>query len=127
MATLSPLRRWIKKTLITQIPVGTIWSDTNGAAFKTLTGVSHLDLLRKWFTVVKGTPNYNITGADPRFTTCSSFLPRFATQVRIAGGLPIKMHNSQLNKDFDIGLRGFELNVERGWTPAFLGDSVAGG
>ncbi|MCC7221487.1 MAG: hypothetical protein IT490_12255 [Candidatus Contendobacter sp.] len=125
---MTPLRRWIKKTLITQIPTGTIWSDTHPAAFAALTGVSHRDLLEKWFKVNEDkTLDYEQMGADPRFTTCSSFLPRFATQVRIAGHLPTKKHNLQLNKDFDIGLRGFELNREIGWTPAFLGDAVAGG
>ena len=112
---MTPLRKWIKKTLMSQIPIGTIWSDTNPAAFKELTGVNQDDLLSKWFQIKDKKPDYNTTGSDPRFTTCSSFLPRFASRVCIAGGLPIRP------------LHAFALNTERGWTPGWLGDAVAGG
>ena len=125
---MSPLRNWIRNALKTQIPsAGTIWSDTHPAAFETLTGVNHKDLLKKWFEVTNNEPDYNTKGTDPRFTTCSSFLPRFATQIRIAGHLPTRKHNVQLNKDFDIGLRAFELHTERGWTPAYLADAAGVG
>ena len=128
----TPLRRWIRKTLIESIPIGTIWSDTKPDSFIKLTGVSHKDLEKKWFgttTDAKGNSvtDYNSKGSDSRFTTCSSFLPRFATQVRMAGNLPTKKFNSFIGKTTDIGLRGFQLNTERGWTPAFLGYAVNGG
>lgn len=119
---MTPVRNWIRKTLLEQVPVGTIWSDTNAAAFTTLTGVTQDELLAKWFQIKDKKPDYKTTGSDPRFTTCSSFLPRFATQVRIAGHLAVKQHNSKLNRDSDIQLHGFALNTERGWTPAFLAD-----
>jgi hypothetical protein len=125
---MTPVRNWIKHTLITQIPIGTIWSNTDAKAFEKLTGVSQDDLMAKWFQKNKeGKTDYNTMGADPKFTTCSSFLPRFATQVRLAGHLPVKKHNSQLNRDTDVQLHGFALNTERGWTPGFLGDAVNGG
>src|SRR5690349_10714889 len=119
----TPLRRWIRKTLIESIPMGTIWSDTKPDAFYKLTGLKHKDLLKKWFATTGEGDNivvtdYNKTGTDSRFTTCSSFLPRFATQVRQAGNLPTKKRNIFSGKDVDIGLRGFQLHTERGWTPA---------
>lgn len=127
----TPLRRWIKKTLIQSIPMGTVWSDTNPDVFLKLTGVSQKDLLKKWFGVKKegdkDVTDFDAKGTDSRFTTCSSFLPRFATQVRVAGNLPTKKHNFYSGKEDDIGLRGFQLHTERGWTPAFLGYAVNGG
>ena len=131
---MTPVRNWIKRTLMTQIPIGTIWSNSNPQAFKELTGMTQDELLAKWFQMKPDDtpkhalqPDYKTVGADPKFTTCSSFLPRFATQVRIAGHLAVKKHNSQLNRDTDVQLHGFALNTERGWTPAFLGDATNGG
>ena len=126
----TPLRKWIKNELISNIPMGTIWSDTKPDAFVKLTGVSHKELLGKWFgtKTVNGADvvDFDTKGTDSRFTTCSSFLPRFATQVRIAGGMARKKHNFYTGKDDEIGLRGFQLHTERGWTPAFLGYANGG-
>src|SRR5436305_275340 len=116
---MTPVRNWIKNRLNSLIPSGTIWSNVNPKAFKALTGVTHEDLMGDWFGTNKdGTIDYKTTGTDKRFTTCTSFLPRFATQVRYAGGLPVKKR--VLGKEFDIGLKPFLMFTERGWTPAFL-------
>lgn len=113
---MTPLRRWIKRTLLTELPIGTIWSDTSPARFNQLTGVTHEELLKKWFQIKKdGTPDFETKGYDPTFTTCSSFLPRFASRICQAGHIPVK------------SLRAFALNTEKGWTPGWLGDAVAGG
>ena len=124
---MTPLRKWIKKKLLSLVPVGTIWSDSSPAAFAELTGVKHQQLMTKWYQVTDGTPDFNTQGSDPRFTTCSSFLPRFAMQVRIAGKMPTKHHNSRLNTDSDIILHGFQLEREPGWVPAFIGYSISSG
>jgi hypothetical protein len=112
---MTPVREWITKTLIREIPIGGVWSDTNGSAFKTLTGVDQDYLNHRWFGFKGKNPDFETTGDDPRFTTCSSFLPRFVSRVCIAGKLPIKIFH------------GFALEKERGWTPAWLGDAVNGG
>ena len=126
--SLSPVRKWIKKTLITNIPPGTtIWSNTHGKEFELLTGVSHADLLSKWFQIKSdGTPLYDTKGTDPTFTTCTSFLPRFSTKVRLAGKLPIKYRDNRSGKDIDIGLKPFKMNAEVGWIPAFIADCAGG-
>jgi hypothetical protein len=125
----TPVRNWIKKTLLENVPVGTIWSDTRGdSRFERLTGQSQDALNKRWFGV--GTDkkvNYNQSGSDPTFTTCSSFLPRFATSIRRAGGLPTQKFSIYSAKWVDIELRGFQLHKERGWIPAALGYALYGG
>jgi hypothetical protein len=128
----TPLRRWIRKTLIESVSMGTIWSDTNPGAFYTLTGLKQTDLNKRWFETTGEGDNVKVTnwdgkGTDPTFTTCSSFLPRFATKIRQAGNLPTTKFNNFTGKNQDINLRGFQLHTERGWTPAFLGYAVNGG
>ena len=103
---MSALRNWIVdylKNLLPSAPM-TIWSDTNGVQFLQLTGVSQQDLMTKWH----GPKDPNTgqrpgTGAEPTFTTCTSFLPRFASTVASAGSLAGKQ------------LRPFKLNVEKGF------------
>jgi len=129
----TPVRNWIIDTLTKSIPVGTFWSDQDTKEkhpFKDLTGMSHKDLLKKWFKITRVKKeeyiHYNENGDDPKFTTCSSFLPIFASSVRNAGGIQ-KKRNYFTGLDEDYLLRGFQLNVERGWTPAFLGYAIQGG
>lgn len=131
----TPVRNWIKKTLIELVPVGTIWSDAKGdKRFEILTGESQDSLNLRWFKAIKDPVtekvigfDYDQNGTDPTFTTCSSFLPRFATRVRQAGGLPTKIKDIN-GKSRDIGLKGFQLHKERiGWVPAALGYALYGG
>jgi hypothetical protein len=119
-AAIMTLREWIKQELNRQTIVGTIWSDTDASKFEALTNVTHKTLLSKWFgyTEGKGDLDYNKTGDDPRFTTCTSFLPNIATRIRRAGNLPTTKHNSYNNTNPDIKLRAFELNKEQGWVSA---------
>ncbi len=114
---MTPVREWIKSTLLGIFPnPGAVWSDINEEAFFNLTGLRHKDLLQKWFQFKEdGTPDYDTKGPDPKFTTCTSFLPRFATQVCRAGAIPEKM------------LRPFKMAIERGYSPAWLRDAVKGG
>jgi hypothetical protein len=131
----TPIRNWIKKTLLENVPVGTIWSDAKGdSRFERLTGMSQDGINAKWFKVDRDEKTKKITavhydqkGDDPRFTTCSSFLPRFATTIRRAGGLPTRKKNWE-GKWQDIGLKGFQLHTERiGWIPAAVGYALYGG
>ncbi|HLJ49051.1 MAG TPA: hypothetical protein VKU01_23715 [Bryobacteraceae bacterium] len=119
MATepLTPLRKWIKNTLLTRFPnPGTVWSDTDGKNFQYLTEITHDGLLSKWFLKDKdGKVDYTTTGPDPKFTTCTSFLPVFASRVAMAGKLP------------PTELRPFKMPVTRGWAPAWLTDAAVGG
>ena len=127
----TPVRNWLRKKLIETIPVGTIWSDKDTKEkhpFQDLTGMTHKGLLKKWYELDSDEKIIeNTFGTDPKFTTCSSFLPIMASKIRIAGGMPTTKHNNYTGKEDPIGLRGFQLHTERGWTPAFLGYAVNGG
>lgn len=113
----TPLRKWIKKELTSLTVLGTIWSDIEKDKFKDLTGVTHATLLKKWYDYDgTGKVDYNKVGLDPRFTTCTSFLPQIATRTRRAGGLSTT--KLLYGKEYDIKLRAFELNKEIGWVPA---------
>jgi len=115
---LTPVRKWIKKTLFTSFPTpSTVWSDTDEKNFQYLTAMSHNDLLTKWFKFDNKTGrwDYNATGPDPGFTTCTSFLPVFATRVSLAG------------KSSAPDLQPFKMPSMRGWSPAWLTDAAVGG
>src|SRR5262245_41403707 len=84
-AAMTPVRKWIVKSLRTMLKPGvTLWSDTNGADFYTLTGLTQKELMQKWYGGTGENPDHAKTGFDPGFTTCTSFMPRFATRVRQA-------------------------------------------
>jgi hypothetical protein len=110
---MSDVRTWIVTELqkILKAP-GIIWSDTDGANFLQLTGISHAELLNKWFgeidPVTKQRPG---TGPDVKFTTCTSFLPNFSSLVRRAGGLPVKK------------LGPFTMHHEKAWVAKAPGAS----
>ena len=107
-SSLSPLRHWIVAELKRMIPIPgtTIWSDSkqDAAYFTQLTGATQKSLEANW----------KIPGN--RFTTCSSFLPIFATTIRRAGMLPLETVNKFGFKN-TIALHGFALNSEVGWVP----------
>lgn len=86
----SPLRKWICTTLKNEIPFSGVWSDQNENQFMSMTGVNHTRLLKKWFKHKIGTDgkpvfDYNSVGPDPKFTTCTSFLPIFNSRILRAG------------------------------------------
>lgn len=135
---MTPLRRWIKKTLIGEIPFGTItqgdstiicdgvvWSDTNPTKFRQLTEVTHKELLAKWYQLnPDGSPIDNTNGTDPSFTTCTSFLSCFSTRINNAGGInsgrvfrPFKMNGGPKWKDKKTGVIHPAYPPERGWVP----------
>jgi len=102
---MSALRNWIVTNLENLLPSApmTIWSDTNGSQFQQLTGLTQEELMTKWYGPKDSSGNRSGTGTDPTFTTCTSFLPIFASKVCSAGGLAGKQ------------LRPFKLNTENGW------------
>lgn len=105
-SSLSPLRNWIVAELKRMIPIPTtIWSDskTDAAYFTQLTGATQKSLEAQWKT-------------GSKFTTCSSFLPVFATRIRSAGMLPLETVNKFGFKN-SVVLHGFALNSEVGWVP----------
>lgn len=103
---MSALRDWIVKNLNNLLPSApmTIWSDTNGVQFKQLTGLSQEDLMVKWEGPKDPQTGLRVPpGTDPRFTTCTSFLPIFCSSVCSQGGLPAK------------NLGPFKMNTYKGW------------
>jgi len=114
---MSALRNWIVTNLKNLLPSApmTIWSDTNGSQFQQLTGLTQEELMTKWYGPKDSSGNRSGTGTDPTFTTCTSFLPRFASTVASAGGLAGKQ------------LRPFKLNTENGWVANADGASPEAG
>ena len=114
---MSALRNWIVTNLKNLLPSApmTIWSDTNGSQFQQLTGLTQEELMTKWYGPKDSSGNRSGTGTDPTFTTCTSFLPIFASKVCSAGGLAGKQ------------LRPFKLNTENGWVANADGASPEAG
>jgi hypothetical protein len=110
---LTPVRAWIQSKLLKDFPnPGSVaWSDDRDAKsrFELFTGLTQDDLLRKWFQFVNGKPDFNTVGYAPSFTVCTSYLPRLASEVGQAGGLPKK------------SLRPVEFAANHGWTPYVAG------
>lgn len=112
------VRSWILADLKSLIPNApqVIYSDVNPREFKELTGLTHNDLLTYWEGPID--PDTKLRtgkGTSPTFTTCTSFLPIYASRVRLAGGLPISEVNRFTGKSQAIGLKPFKMNQEKAW------------
>jgi hypothetical protein len=103
---MSAVRTWIVNDLMAYFNApGTVWSTIDAKKFYELTGQTQAELMIKWHgqIVDPATGARDGKGTDPRFTTCTSFLPRYASRVFDAGGLKRK------------NLGPFTMNHEPAW------------
>lgn len=118
---MSKVRDWIAWKIKESLPVAPmlVWSDTNAKQFTDLTATTHKELLDFWDgpidekTKLRAGPG---KGPKPTLTTCTSFLPVFASFVRLAGGIVVQKHDYSLNKDVWVDpLRPFEMFKNKAW------------
>jgi hypothetical protein len=123
---MSPVRTWILNELTKHLPYPTTcWSDTQPQPFRALTGLTHEDLMVRWHGPFLNTATGERSGMGtlPTFTTCTSFLPIFASKVRRAGNLPMQKKNRFSGLMVDVLYHAFEQQTEPGWVPASSGKS----
>lgn len=95
---------------------GTVWSDAKDPApFAFLTGVTHRELLKKWFLFNElNQPDFKTVGPDPGFTTCTGFAPVLFSRVLQELRLPGRNFGSA------------NMRVMPGWETMWMADFFGG-